>query len=65
MYISVAHEIDQNPKEFSVRGDVIDYHFRGLEPTTPYNVTVQGLKGDTKLWFITSVFDTTDIGALR
>uniref|UniRef100_A0A914W0E7 Fibronectin type-III domain-containing protein n=1 Tax=Plectus sambesii TaxID=2011161 RepID=A0A914W0E7_9BILA len=61
VYISVAHEIDQSPKEYSVAGTVTDYHFRNLEPTTPYNVTIQGLTGDNKLWFISGVFDTTDI----
>lgn len=63
VYISVAHEIDQSPKEYTVTGSVTDYHFRNLEPTTPYNITVQGLKGDHKLWFISGVFPTTDICA--
>ncbi|CAJ0598951.1 unnamed protein product [Cylicocyclus nassatus] len=60
LFISVASDIDQNPKMFTAPGSQTDYHFRQLEPVTQYNVTVQGLSGGNKLWFISSVFATTD-----
>ncbi|WKY00226.1 hypothetical protein Q1695_014798 [Nippostrongylus brasiliensis] len=60
LFISVASELDQNPKDFTTPGSQTDYHFRQLDSVTQYNVTVQGLSGSNKLWFISSVFATTD-----
>ncbi|KHJ91085.1 fibronectin type III domain protein [Oesophagostomum dentatum] len=60
LFISVASELDQHPKEFTTPGSQTDYHFRQLDSVTQYNVTVQGLSGGNKLWFISSVFATTD-----
>jgi hypothetical protein len=62
VYISVAHVMDQSLKEYKVTSNITNYHFHTLELTTPYNVTIQGLTGDNKLWFISGVFNTTDIG---
>ncbi|KJH44141.1 fibronectin type III domain protein [Dictyocaulus viviparus] len=60
LFISVASELDENPKQFSTPGSQTDYHFRQLNSVTQYNVTVQGLSEGNKLWFISSVFATTD-----
>uniref|UniRef100_A0A7I5E8R5 Fibronectin type III domain protein n=2 Tax=Haemonchus contortus TaxID=6289 RepID=A0A7I5E8R5_HAECO len=60
LFISVASELDQNPREYTTPGSQTDYHFRQLNSVTQYNVTVQGLSGSNKLWFISSVFATTD-----
>ncbi|KIH52134.1 fibronectin type III domain protein, partial [Ancylostoma duodenale] len=60
LFISVATELDQYPKEYTTPGSQTDYHFRQLNSVTQYNVTVQGLSGGNKLWFISSVFATTD-----
>jgi hypothetical protein len=60
--ISVASELDQNPKKFSVPASELEYHFRELSPVTQYNVTVQGLQEGKRLWFISNIFPTTDIG---
>ncbi|ULU01581.1 hypothetical protein L3Y34_001716 [Caenorhabditis briggsae] len=60
LFISVASVLDQNPKKFDVSGHTTDYHFRNLDSVTQYNVTVQGTSEGNKLWFISSVFSTTD-----
>uniref|UniRef100_A0A8R1HV11 Fibronectin type-III domain-containing protein n=1 Tax=Caenorhabditis japonica TaxID=281687 RepID=A0A8R1HV11_CAEJA len=60
VYISVATVLDQNPKKFDVEAQTTDYHFRHLDSVTQYNVTVQGTSEGNKLWFISSVFATTD-----
>ncbi|CAI4231782.1 unnamed protein product [Auanema sp. JU1783] len=60
LFISVASVLDQNPKKYETPGRVYEYHFRGLEPVTQYNVTVHGLDENSKLWFISAVFATTD-----
>ncbi|CAB3401714.1 unnamed protein product [Caenorhabditis bovis] len=60
LFISVATELDQNPKKFEVSGHTTDYHFRDLDSVTQYNVTVQGKSEGNRLWFISSVFATTD-----
>ena len=62
--ISVASELDQNPKKFSVPASELEYHFRELSPVTQYNVTVQGLQEGKRLWFISNIFPTTDIGII-
>ncbi|VDN93409.1 unnamed protein product [Brugia pahangi] len=60
--ISLASSFDKHPKQFTVRGEQNDYHFRGLEPATHYNITIQGLSESKRMWFITEVFSTTDYG---
>lgn len=59
----MASDLDKNPKTYSTPGSQTDYHFRGLNPVTLYNVTVHGLSAGKKLWFISSNFFTTDLGA--
>ncbi|VDN36296.1 unnamed protein product, partial [Gongylonema pulchrum] len=41
--ISMASVMDKHPKQYAVRGEQTDFHFRGLEPVTHYNITVQGV----------------------
>uniref|UniRef100_A0A914BWZ1 Fibronectin type-III domain-containing protein n=1 Tax=Acrobeloides nanus TaxID=290746 RepID=A0A914BWZ1_9BILA len=60
VFIGVATELDQNPRRHETPGSQTEYHFQGLKPVTPYNITVQGLSEGTKLWFISAVFPTTD-----
>ncbi|EJD74869.1 hypothetical protein LOAG_17881 [Loa loa] len=60
--ISLASSLDKHPKQFTVRGEQNSYHFRGLEPATHYNITIQGLSEGKRMWFITEVFSTTDYG---
>uniref|UniRef100_A0A915DKV5 Fibronectin type-III domain-containing protein n=1 Tax=Ditylenchus dipsaci TaxID=166011 RepID=A0A915DKV5_9BILA len=60
VFISVASQLDKNPRQFTTPGSQTEYHFRQLEPVTSYNVTVHGLSQNSKLWFISSVFSTTD-----
>uniref|UniRef100_A0A913IDA2 Fibronectin type-III domain-containing protein n=1 Tax=Strongyloides stercoralis TaxID=6248 RepID=A0A913IDA2_STRER len=62
LFISVASALDQSPKKNSVGGNQREFHFKGLKSVTVYNVTVQGLSDDKKLWFISGTFPTTDIG---
>ncbi|MCP9258787.1 hypothetical protein DINM_001788 [Dirofilaria immitis] len=61
-YLVSISLVDKQPKQFTVRGEQNDYHFRGLEPATYYNITVQGLSEGKRMWFITEVFSTTDYG---
>ncbi|CAI5445350.1 unnamed protein product [Caenorhabditis angaria] len=58
--ISVASSLDQNPKKFDTPGSVTEFHFRDLNSVTQYNITVHGHKEGKPLWFISSVFSTTD-----
>ncbi|GMT18237.1 hypothetical protein PFISCL1PPCAC_9534, partial [Pristionchus fissidentatus] len=60
LFISVASQLDEHPNEHGTPGTQTDYHFRGLQPVTQYNVTVEGTSGGSKLWFISNVFSTTD-----
>ncbi|GMS87185.1 hypothetical protein PENTCL1PPCAC_9360, partial [Pristionchus entomophagus] len=60
LFISVASQLDENPSEHGTPGAQTDYHFRGLQPVTQYNVTVEGTSAGSKLWFISNVFSTTD-----
>lgn len=39
----------------------LDFHFKGLQPVTQYNVTVHGMGTGKRLWPISNVFSTTDI----
>jgi hypothetical protein len=41
------------------------YLFKNLQPTTPYNVTVEGGSGGRLIWHITKIFQTIDKGKLR
>uniref|UniRef100_A0A158P9A7 Fibronectin type III domain protein n=1 Tax=Angiostrongylus cantonensis TaxID=6313 RepID=A0A158P9A7_ANGCA len=47
-------------KDFRFKISNFTYYFRQLNSVTQYNVTVQGLSANNKLWFISSVFATTD-----
>ncbi|CAD5222389.1 unnamed protein product [Bursaphelenchus xylophilus] len=58
--ISVASELDKNPKKYSTGGQQKEFHFKGLEPSTYYNVTVTGRAGPKNLWFISNNFPTTE-----
>lgn len=60
----MATKLDKNPKQYSTAGSQTEYHFRDLDSVTQYNVTVQGLQQNTKLWFISSNFATTDKGII-
>uniref|UniRef100_A0AC34QKY1 Fibronectin type-III domain-containing protein n=1 Tax=Panagrolaimus sp. JU765 TaxID=591449 RepID=A0AC34QKY1_9BILA len=60
VYISVATDLDQNPRKYETSGRQTDYHFKGLQQVTQYNVTVQGKEGAKRLWFISGVFSTTE-----
>jgi len=51
---------DQQPRKYSTQASKTDYHFKGLQPLSNYNVSVQGLAQDKKLWFISGNFATTD-----
>lgn len=64
VFISVASKLDQNPKKFSTPGSQTTYHFKDLDSVVHYNVTVQGLSQNKKLWFISGIFATTDFSKL-
>lgn len=61
VFISIASKLDQNPKKFSTPGSQTTYYFKELDAAVHYNVTVQGLSQNKKLWFISGIFATTDI----
>uniref|UniRef100_A0A914HBE2 Fibronectin type-III domain-containing protein n=1 Tax=Globodera rostochiensis TaxID=31243 RepID=A0A914HBE2_GLORO len=52
----------QPPQRHEVPDSQTDFHFKGLQPVTLYNVTVHGLaQQDKSLWRISDNFPTTDI----
>ncbi|CAD6188040.1 unnamed protein product [Caenorhabditis auriculariae] len=54
---STAH----NPTERLTLDQLVPYtQYQQLDSVTQYNVTVQGLSDSNRLWFISSVFSTTD-----
>lgn len=66
MFISpVVHAVEQQPQQDETPPLQRDYHFKKLTPLTRYNVSVQGISQDTRLWFISNVFSTTDFADLH
>ena len=61
VFISVATSLDQQPRRFETPGSQTEYHFKGLEPVTLYNVSVRGLQTGKSLWAISGNFPTTDM----
>nr|CAD2156885.1 unnamed protein product [Meloidogyne enterolobii] len=50
----------ETAKRYDTPGSQTDYHFKGLNPITLYNITVRGLQDNKSKWTISGTFATTD-----